>query len=923
MHAVCGHTPTLEKDGSGSKTESGDISSPTAHTTVKISHSTIVSHSAHDLNDAKSKEKHDSKHKGKDKAKDKTKDKGKDKDISKLVAASLVTTAFLGQGEKLASPIIGRERSASSASQQSVKSSDASINSGHSTASQTSHHHHSLRLPSLFRRKRSSSVSSSTLQIPPSSAQHQQKNQHTILMAPKHDIHIIWPHPVPSGNAYIAGTWSVPGHGPWEKMLMTPIPGTDKFEIHLDVQEIEDISDYVDEDGYLHHELLEHHHPHDHTFQDHQALSSSPSVPEAPLSKRMRIKRFFGRSRSPSNASTTDKPKDPHIDLPFHHQSKDGVIIPLTREYRYQFKFVIDNEWKCDPDRQQVQDSEGNWNHELAVDLIEQIQQSPTPNRSRSSSIQSHNSVSQAADDLPSSTIPTTAPIKEEEEKVNSETESESPQTQALQIPQISLPEETTPENAPLVADQGTRISTISAPLSPGKAKDVYEAVMIFDETDDLSDGEGRSRRNNGDDSHGEAHESDDDDLNDNEGDTPQQKHAAPLDVGQEVHNDPLLVATATTAVAVTTVAAAAAIAAATAELTDPVTSSETVPGQGSDVEEDIINSSSVAEPIPDIGEHPVITPSEHASADPITEAKDDTLPEPFALQEAAELGTEAKDDATPEPLVLQEAVEPSTEAKDDATPEPLVLQEAVEPSTEAKDDITAEPSVPQETTEPNTEAKDDITAEPSAPQETTEPSAEAKSDTAEPFILQEAADPDARASTLARSAEEEPVQRTKAPRIPLEVVTDAPAPTSYSQVPSPPLTPSSTTDDKEDSSEERNVKSSGGYPSFIASTPLTPRIESPSQKLTPHTKLQGEKHDGSTASSAALQSSPRARSITSSSSTTTPPKEQQATGTQENERKKELPEEFPNLLWSFCKTTAVVSAAVVVLGLGLGRNKN
>ncbi|KAF9390727.1 hypothetical protein BGX21_011394 [Mortierella sp. AD011] len=871
MHAVCGHTPILEKDGNGSKTESSDISNPTAHTTVKISHSTIVSNPAHDPKDAKSKEKH----KGKDKAKDKT----KDKDITKLVAASMVTTAFLGQGEKLASPIIGRERSASSASQQSVKSNDASINSGHSTASQTSHHH-SLRLPSLFRRKRSSSVSSSTLQIPPSSAQYQQKNQHTILMAPKHDIHIIWPHPVPSGNACIAGTWSVPGHGPWEKILMTPIPGTDKFEIHLDVQEIEDISDYVDEDGYLHHELLEHHHPHDHTFQDHQALSSSPSAPEAPLSKRMRIKRFFGRSRSSSNASTTDKPKDPHIDLPFHHQSKDGVIIPLTREYRYQFKFVIDNEWKCDPDQPQVQDSEGNWNHELVVDLIEQIQQSPTPNRSRSSSIQSQNSVSQAADDLPSTTIPTTAPIKEEE-KVNSETESEMPLTQAFQIPQISLPEETTPENAPLVADQGTRISTISAPPSPGKAKDVYEAVMIFDETDDLSDGEGRSRRNNGDDSHGEAHESDDDDLNDNEGDAPQQKHAAPLDVGQEVHNDPLLVATVTTAVALTTVAAATAIAAAV-EPTDPVTSSETVPGQGSDVEEDIINSSSVAEPIPDIGEHSVITPSGHASVDPITEAKDDTLPEPFVLQEAAELGTEAKDDATPEPLVLQETVEPSIEAKDD---------------------IAAEPSVPQETNKPSTEAK---------------------GDTAEPFVLQDAADPDARASTLARSvAEGEPVQRTKAPRIPLEVVTDALAPISYPQVPSPPLTPSSTIDDKEDSSEERNVKTSDSYPSFIASTPLTPRFESSSQKLTPHTKLQGEKHDGSTASSAALQSSPRARSMTSSSTTTATPKEQQATGTQENERKKELPEEFPNLLWSLCKTTAVVSAAVVVLGLGLGRKKN
>jgi len=43
-----------------------------------------------------------------------------------------------------------------------------------------------------------------------------------------------------------------------------------------------------------------------------------------------------------------------------------------------------------------------------------------------------------------------------------------------------------------------------------------------------------------------------------------------------------------------------------------------------------------------------------------------------------------------------------------------------------------------------------------------------------------------------------------------------------------------------------------------------------------------------------------------------------------EEERKgAQPPEKYPNLLWSFCKTTVVVSAAVVVLGLGLGRKRD
>lgn len=300
---------------------------------------------------------------------------------------------------------------------------------------------------------------------------------------------------------------------------MSLVPGTtDKYEVSLNVQEVEDISDYLDDDGYLHHELLEHHAatttaP---TTTTPSAPSTPGSTPPATLSKRQRIRRFFGRARSSSTTSNpattnnnTTHAKDDllHQDLPYHHQSKDGIILPLSREYRYQYKFVIDDEWKCDPNRPQVQDSEGHWNHELTVELIEQIHQRPTAsmleavtNRSRSSSLQNQ----------------LMAPPVTKEEGKQGEAAAKQDQTEIRQdhVEVLTQPMEHETD----VAETETETREIhspppppySAPLNPLTAaavdkvivskpkvraarppRDTFEAVLIFDEKDDLSDGEG------------------------------------------------------------------------------------------------------------------------------------------------------------------------------------------------------------------------------------------------------------------------------------------------------------------------------------------------------------------------------------------------------------------------------------------------
>ncbi|KAG0315430.1 hypothetical protein BG000_005201, partial [Podila horticola] len=331
--------------------------------------------------------------------------------------------------------------------------------------------------PPLLPKHSSSSTSSSSSSIfrrtkhaptpttPTSTSTHIHTNHHSILMVPQHDIHITWPHPVPSGNIYIAGTWSVPGHGPWEKLAMTPVEGTDSlFEIHLNVNEIENIADYLDDEGHIHHELTAegHHHPEE-------------AAAAIKLSKRQRLRRFFGRAKGKNSkdGATTPLPGQAHTHLPH------DAFLPLTKEYRYQYKFVVDDQWICDADRPQVQDNEGHWNHELVVELIEQIQGSSSSDsvRSRSSSLQSVQSVNNAH---------------------LSDAHPYQPPQPLTDLSAISTTKPTPQE------DEVKRVFTHSAQASSSSSRprDTYEAIMIFDERDDLSDGEGgRIRRKEVDDS--------------------------------------------------------------------------------------------------------------------------------------------------------------------------------------------------------------------------------------------------------------------------------------------------------------------------------------------------------------------------------------------------------------------------------------
>ncbi|KAI1314844.1 hypothetical protein EDD11_001669 [Mortierella claussenii] len=937
--------------------------------------------------DQEAKDAKSSKDKGEKHSRTKDKSFDSNKDIRSLVSASMMTTtAFLG-------PPKGRERSGSAASQRSSRSNQESVpvapqfvrrnsagNEAHpslgfvspgpalpqqtralaATGQQQPHHHHHIRLPSFLKRRKQTSIVSaatldstsllsssssssfsssfSTLPHPSSSTletasvHYQQQQQYTILMVPQHDIHITWPHSVSSGNAYIAGTWSVPGHGPWEKLPMSLIPGTDShYEVHLNVQEVEDISDYLDEEGYLHHELLDHH-AHDSSFQEHQQPISTPSSPStsgpstpalASLSKRQRLRRIFGRSRSSSSASASSKheaavhqgkPKDFHVDLPYHHQSKDGIILPLTKEYRYQYKFVIDDEWKCDPQRHQVQDDQGHWNHELVVDLIEQIQLPTSANRSRSSSLQSQHSVSAFHSSTESTaSFPLISSYDKDQDKALTEVISKgvfSEDTKDKDIPSLapaavsSHPMDDTVALVPSLLLTPTPTSTSTPPLAsslelPGqakdnddglpstrgkKSKDTYEAILIFDETDDLSDGEGRSRRK--DDNVDRDTESDDDiQVEEIVGhDVPAEGHsfAPQQDQQQQPQHEHDMHTTMPAVVHDEHVDHDQfAIEAHTLPVVTPHALGMNVGQEAPSLisvplDDVVVNPSSVAEPLPMIGEQSIIaTPCHEDYPNKCTDISIENTP--------------------------VESVS-------------LVIETEEEQSEHQASEVVQDP--------------------------------ETKASSEEPFALQAAAISSdetftSPAPALSRHGS------SKGSRAPLEVITDPTVATgatgaaaSYSQVPSPPLTPSNPTAIRSDSNTQDNTDSDNEYvenaqqqqegETFMRSVLLTPRSEAPSHKLTARIQVsspeQPTKADDDNDTFDVLGE--RQPSILSSSlplSSPLPTCHRNDSGDQSitaPQDKKRVSEEYSNLLWSICKTTAVVSAAVVVIGLGFGRKK-
>lgn len=208
-------------------------------------------------------------------------------------------------------------------------------------------------------------------------------------------------------------------------------------------------------------------------------------------------------------------------------------------------------------------------------------------------------------------------------------------------------------------------------------------------------------------------------------------------------------------------------------------------------------------------------------------------------------------------------------------------------------------------------------------------------------FVLQEAANPEERSradqpsSSLLSDDEEESQARPKS----IAIITETtPEGLSY-QVPSPPLTPSSAssykvstttfitsdaqdnnnkqeTDDRKTSFE--STTSTAVDEHHLASVLLTPRSEHPS----PFASMMLQEKEVVAVEPRVLEFD--AVSEKASSSTTTSNESETTTTTtdKKNESPKALPDRYPNLIWSICKTTVVVSAAVVVLGLGLGRQK-
>ncbi|KAF9919787.1 hypothetical protein FBU30_010533 [Linnemannia zychae] len=723
-------------------------------------------------------------------------------------------------------------------------------------------------------------------------------------MVPQHDIHIIWPHPVPSGNAFIAGTWSVPGHGPWEMLPMTRIPGSESYEIHLDVQEIEDISDYLDEDGYLHHELLDHHHAHDHTHQGSSPplAPTTTSSPERP-SRRKRISRFFGRARSSSSASTTSSsPKDPHIDLPYHHQSKDGTILPLVREYRYQYKFVIDGEWKCDNDRAQVYDPHGNLNHELVVELIEQL---PTGGRSRSSSLQSQHGPQLAENSPLNKPLPNPHPITIT--TTSSSDSNTSTTTNIIVSPaEDDKVDEEVIENATVpnnVATVDTPVTTTSSTTKgTAKSRDTFEPVFITNETDDLSDGEGRSKRTQT--KSGDKEQDKTDNINNAKEEEnvllgedvvktdviPQQDDHASL---SPADRDNSSITDAAPTPLINTVVSSDEPAQTVEEKKDSDDNAVLI-------EDNLVNSSSIH---PQLDEPSTIAPIDSSSASKETPASILSLiPSPASV-------------AIPNSPVLSSAsnVTESHLLSPNMEPETFVLQAAVNLESSPKND--GDVSEAEELEPYKHEAKP------------------------APITIKTALEVNTNPAAIATSV------------VPASTTNDY-------QVPSPPLTPSNSTNSKRDLMTEQIISETGSgnqqeQQEHKQSVYMTPRTETTITKHTTaeetnetktnegenmkvnnsHDKDLSASHLSRSSSSSSLSTlaegkdSSRCSSNSSNSaktgddrkSTSKPNRDTVGHGMD----KKSSPEQYPNLLWSFCKTTAVVSAAVVILGLGLGRKRD
>lgn len=707
---------------------------------------------------------------------------------------------------------------------------------------------------------------------------------------------------------------------------------------------------------------------------------------------------------------------------------------------------MIDDEWKCDHDRVQVQDSHGHWNHELAVELVEQLPPGSFGGRSRSSSLKSQHGpqVSEHAPinkplPIPHPTIITTSTSNSTTATTTTTSIIVSPAEEDENDLGRDVTENDDVESAPVPASSSTTITAAAAasavvaaaiPTSTTrgsnvKSRDTYEAVLIFDETDDLSDGEGgRSKRQQVVESDDEDEELEDNNINNNiaivstidnnsngenatkekeivllgEGEgvdkaevTPQQDdHASLSPADQQQDNYP----SEETSPVVIKVSACNAADAATA---NPVSSSieaaevsnnkvieievaQQAVEEKKEVEQDasataiedvFINSSSVAESLPQLDEPSIIIPAEPSSStieeekeSPIAAAEE--VAAPASIVEAKAVGPEVVE--TEKAAVVERAFDV------EETPAPAPFVSSLAPTSVAIpassdfsfESVAAQSHLLSPDVEPETFV---LQAAVNLDEEDTGKDNDGVSEVEE-------LEPDVKLATSAAPA----AAPTKTV---LEVVTDASAiavataaaaaaasanstANDYSQVPSPPLTPSNLTSSKRDlltgqinveSTEAEGDKQQQSEEAFERSVYMTPRAETTIAK---HTTLEETTTvEGSSAAAAAAvedenatidilddkdlpasllsnsssssslltlnggQSGSRRSSNSSTSSKASSSSSPHREMVEHDKSRKGGPEQYPNLLWSFCKTTAVVSAAVVILGLGLGRRRD
>ncbi|KAF9977371.1 hypothetical protein BGZ73_006241 [Actinomortierella ambigua] len=767
----------------------------------------------------------------------------------------------------------------------------------------------------------------------------------TVLMASEHDIYLKWPHPVPKEvQVYIAGTFKVPGHVPWEKLPMSYSELNQCWEVHLDVQEVEHHQHLPEDDLPANTSAEDDHSIH----SNHSTLSTlskedSSASSKTTTPKGSRSSRFFGR------AKTGDKKETPASAAAAPHRHE-----PLRKTYHYLYKFIVGDDWQCDWDKPQVQDQDGHWNHELTVELVEQAPAlAPAPASAPASA-----SASAPPTPLPSTTESTrtkphghsrTSSIHSiqsvqlatvDEDKTLTEEPFAAIQEEEHRPPQP--PANTTQD----VSDGSTATAPSTAAPRPKsrrsvRMKDTYEAVMIFDERDDLSDGEGRSRVI-----------TDDDGLSDEDEPMPQQEpthgselqHAAEGDKQHQHHPQ-----TAEDDAAAADNAVAPSFTTDDAALTVPAADNEPQPKPlGVQDEENEAQANELAQ-------HNEPHPQDEAQDELHTSAPRTAAP--VANDTSSSSTSYAAADAidTSPSLVSQDRTEDDDKNKElNAS-----LPTAVEGQTEDHAALhTAEEEQQQHQEE---EEKTDLAAAVAAavatpPVSRPTPPIRRRSyaeivatQPMKPFRLQEAVDPEARSVSAipTRSSTAPPPSTTSEPSA--ETSKDHITTTTPRGYYSPPLTPPTVIHTLEDSpppmelssdEEEREQEKKEqveGKKQYEGSqnAPATPQsVKHSSPKVTQltHSKetsgasqfSQSSQHEEEEEEEAEEEEKEKEQEV-----------HQQSPPQQENDKDArhevldprggfddKAPVRLPSLLWSLTKTTVVVSATVVLLGFGFGRRR-